>query len=138
MAEDTPKISPDDIPMGATLRPLYMGRVMNTYPVSDSEMEKISSLNGQITARFSVASFLLALAAGIWTAYIFTTEMTPAGTLASYYVAPLLLLFAIGYSVAGLVARHSRNSEWNRIKDESVPVQSMSAATPMIAQERQG
>jgi hypothetical protein len=120
---------PDSLPVpigdglsGATMRPQYMGRIMTTYPVSEPELENISTLNEQVTIRFSVASFLLALALGIWTHTIFATEMTPAGQLASVFVAPLLLAFAAGYAIAGIIARRNRKSAWARIKGEAMPI----------------
>src|SRR5258708_586066 len=101
MPNTTPDISPDGVPQGATMRPVYMGRVVNTYPVSDFELERISSLNAQVTTRCSVASLLVGLAANFLTNAIFSTSLTPAGILATYYIAPLLLAGAVGYGAAG-------------------------------------
>jgi len=131
--QGTPNIEPEGVPTGATMRPVYMGRVMNTYPVSDFELERISSLNAQVTARFSAASLLVGLAVSIWANAIFYTSLTPAGTLAAYYLAPLLFAGAAGYAVSGWIARRNRASEWQRIKSESSPVQSMAASRPLIA-----
>jgi hypothetical protein len=113
---------------GATMRPQYMGRIMTTYPVSEPELENISTLSSQITARLSVASFLLALALGIWTSAIFATELTPAGNLASVFVAPLLLLFAVGYGVAAFISRRNRASAWERIKSDALPIPTIAEA----------
>lgn len=124
MSANLPNFS-GDVPSGATMRPQYMGRTMTTYPVSEPEMDQISMLSAQVTVRFSVASFLLALAAGIWTNAVFATEMTAAGQLASYFVAPLLLLFSVGYAIGGFMARRSRTSAWGRIKSDSLPVTTM-------------
>lgn len=115
-------------------RPIYMGRIMNTYPVSDSEMKRISSVNDQVTVRCAVATLLFGLASSIWINAIFNAAMTPAGTVATFYIAPILLVFAIGYGIGGFVARRTSTSEWERIKTESAPVQSMAATVPMIAQ----
>jgi hypothetical protein len=114
------------------MRPQYMGRLMTTYPVSEPELENIAILNTQVTTRFSVASFLLALALGIWTNAIFATDMTPAGQLASTFVAPLLLLFSLGYAVGGFMSRRSRHSAWERIKSEALPVTTMAEAGGLI------
>jgi hypothetical protein len=114
------------------MRPRYMGRTMNTYPVSESEMENISSLSGQTTVRFSIASLLLGLAGSIWINAIFYTEWTPAGQLAAHYIAPLLLLFSIGYAIGGFFARNKRASAWERIKNESIPVQTVVPTPEMV------
>lgn len=110
------------------MRPQYMGRTMTTYPVSEPEMDQISSLSAQVTTRYAVASSLLALAAGIWTNAVFSSQLTAAGELATKFVAPLLLLFAIGYGVAGYRARQNRASAWERIKSEATPVQTIAEA----------
>ena len=115
------------------MRPIYMGRVVNTYPVSDFEMERISSLNAQVTTRCSVATLLLGLAANFLSNPIFSTSLTPAGVLATYYIAPLLLAGAGGYGIAAFIAWRNRASEWKKIKAESSPVQSMAASRPLIA-----
>ena len=135
MAE-TPSFS-NSVPAGATMRPKYMGRTMTTYPVSEPEMEQISSLSGQVTVRFSIASLLLGLAASIWTNAIFVTEMTPAGQLASLYAAPILLIFSLGYAVGGYLARRNRANAWEKIKSDAVPVQTvMEAGGLMVSAAR--
>ena len=127
-----------DFPGGATMRPQYMGRTMTTYPVSEPEMDQISILSAQVTTRFTVASFLFALGAGIWTNAMFATDLTPEGRLASHYVAPLLLVFSIGFAIAGLWARRNRTSTWAKIKADATPVQTIvEAGGLMIAGNRQ-
>ena len=101
---------------------------MTTYPVSDSEMEYISNLSGQVTTRFSIASLLLALAAGIWTNALFYSEFTPIAYLAMVLVAPLFLVGSIGFAVAGFIARHTRTNLWDRIRADAEPVQSVAEA----------
>jgi hypothetical protein len=127
MANTLPTFS-GNAPTGATMRPQYMGRTMTTYPVSEPEMEQISSLNAQVTTRFSVATLLLGLGTSIWTNAIFVSDMTPAGELASRYIAPLLLLFAAGYAVGGYLARRNRASVWERIKRDALPIQTVAEA----------
>jgi hypothetical protein len=136
MVRDTPTFS-NDVPAGATMRPKYMGRTVTTYPVSEPEMEQISSLNGQVTARFSIATLLLGLAASIWANAIFYTDWTPAGQLASVYLAPLLLIFSIGYAISGFLARRHRVSAWERIKSEAQPVQTLAEAGGLMITSNQ-
>ena len=133
MPDDYPNSSTGGVPSGATMQPLYMGRTVKTYPVSESEMQTISALNTQVTVRISVATLLFGLASSIWINAIFNAAMTPAGTVATYYVAPILLVFSVGYGISGYFSRRNSKAEWERIKTESVPVQSMAASVPMIA-----
>jgi hypothetical protein len=133
MDDTSPRMSPDGVPSGATMRPVYMGRVVNTYPVSDFELERISSLNDQVVTRFTTAGSLLALAAGIFTNAVFNDKLSDVAYLATIFVAPLLLLFSVGFGVGGIIARNKKTSAWDKIKTESLPVQSMAAATPLIS-----
>jgi len=107
------------------MQPRYMGRIMNTYPVSEPEMDNISSLNAQTTVRFAASTFLAGLAASIWTNAMFVTDLTPEAKVTSYFVAPLLVLFAIAFAIGGCVAHFKRNSKWQSLKNESVPIQAV-------------
>src|SRR5713101_6737424 len=86
-----------DVPSGAIMQPRYMGRIMNTYPVSEPEMEHISSLSAQTTTRYSIASLLFGIGASIWINATFYTELTPEARLATKYIAPFLVLAALGF-----------------------------------------
>jgi hypothetical protein len=134
MDSRTPSFS-NEASSGATMQPRYMGRTMTTYPVSEPEMDQISSLSGQVTARFAVASLLVGLAASIWTNAVFVNEMTPTGQLATYYVAPLLLFFAAGYALSGYLARRKRASAWDKIKLDAQPVRTIAEAGGLMLTE---
>jgi hypothetical protein len=114
------------------MRPRYMGRVMNTYPVSESEMDHVSSLHAQATVWFSVASLLFGLASSIWINATFYEALTPEGALASHYLAPMLLVFSFGFGVAGIWAIRKRASAWKQIKSESIPVQAIAPAAELV------
>lgn len=116
------------------MRPRYMGRIMNTYPVSEPEMDHIASLHAQATVRFSVASLLFGLASSIWINAMFYTTLTPEGGLASHYVAPLLLIFSAGFVIGGFWAQFKRASAWKKIKMESNPVQAVAQATALVVE----
>jgi hypothetical protein len=133
MPDDFPKATSDGVPLGATVRPIYMGRSVNTYPVSEAELRIISSLNSQVTARLSIATLLLGLAVSFWANAVFYTNLTPAGIVATYYLAPLLLVGSVGFGIAGWFARRSRSGEWDRIKSESAPINALAASHPLIA-----
>jgi hypothetical protein len=128
-----PIISPEGVPTGATISPRYMGRVVNTYPLSESEMSIITTLNDQTTVRFTAASFLAGLAFSIWIAACFTDSLNPAGELLVKLVAPLLLFFSGCFAIGGLLAKRRKNSEWDRINKESIPVPAMAASAPLIS-----
>jgi hypothetical protein len=125
-----------DVPSGATMRPRYMGRIMNTYPVSEPEMENISSLSAQASVRFSVASLLLGLAASIWTNAMFYKELTPEGVLASHYVAPLMLVFSVGFALGGFWVQRKRASAWEKIKQDSNPIEAVATTREILAPQQ--
>ena len=127
MANNTPSFSGENI-SGATMRPRYMGRTMTTYPVSEPEMEQISSLSGQVTRRFSVSTLLLGLAASIWINAIFYSELTPIAFVACFFLAPLLMIGSVGYAIGGFLARRSRASAWEKIKSDAEPMQTIAEA----------
>jgi hypothetical protein len=116
-----------DVPSGAIMQPRYMGRVMNTYPVSEPEMNNISSLSAQVTVRFSLASLAFGLGASIWVNAVFYTELTPAGVLATKYVAPVVLVIAGLLVIGGIWSIMLRKNAWEQIKKESLPVVSVPA-----------
>jgi hypothetical protein len=122
---------PGEVPSGAIMQPRYMGRVMNTYPVSEPEMDNISSLSAQSTTWFSVATFLFGLGASIWVNGTFYTEFTPEAKFAMRYVAPFLVLASIGCLIGGIWSQIRRRGAWERIKQTSNPVEAF--ATPIIA-----
>jgi hypothetical protein len=126
-----------DVPSGATMQPRYMGRTMNTYPVSDPEMEQISSLNAQATAMFSIATFLIGIGISVWINAMFYKELTPEAHIASIFVAPFLVGFGILSAVCGCWTQHKRRGAWARIKAESAPVQTIVARTAIIAEEKE-
>jgi hypothetical protein len=108
---------------GSTMQPRYMRRIMNTYPVSEPEMELISGSNDRTAARFSIMGFLAGIAATIVITALFTPDLTPEGKVLYHYGAPLLGLFAIGFGIGGFVARWKSGSTWDKIKEDSVPVE---------------
>jgi hypothetical protein len=122
-----------DVPSGATMQPRYMGRVMNTYPVGELEMNNISSLSAQATVRFSLASLAFGLGASIWTNAVFYTELTPAGVLATKYVAPAVLTIAALFAIGGIWSVVLRRNAWQQIKKESRPVETVSAPAELVA-----
>jgi hypothetical protein len=122
-----------DVPSGATMQPRYMGRIMNTYPVSEPEMNNISSLSAQVSVRFSLASLAFGLGASIWTNAVFYSELTPAGVLATKYVAPGVLIISTLFVVGGIWSMVRRHNAWEQIKKESQPVQAIVTAAEIVA-----
>ena len=111
------------------MQPRYMGRIMNTYPVSEPEMEMISSLSAQSTVRYAVSSLLVGLAATIWSSAVFTDHLNPAGVLAVRFMAPLLLFFAVCFFAGGCWAQYKKRSKWEALKREASPMQAIAPNT---------
>ncbi len=116
------------------MQPRYMGRVMNTYPVSEPEMEHISSLSAQATIRYSIATFLLGIGASIWVNATFYKELTPEAAIATRYVAPFLLFFALLFASGGAWAQYKRKDAWGKIKAESNPIQAVAPAAELVVE----
>jgi hypothetical protein len=114
------------------MQPRYMGRIMNTYPVSEPKMDHVSSLNAQTTIRYSVASLLFALGSGIWINATFYTELPPIARLATLYFAPLLLLASIGFVVGAIWSQYQRKGAWEKIKVDSYPIAAVAPATQVV------
>jgi hypothetical protein len=121
-----------DFPSGATMQPRYMGRIMNTYPVSEPEMEHISLLNAQATTLYSIATFLLGVGISIWVNASFYTQLTPEATVATKYVAPFLILFAALCALGGCWSQYKRKGAWEKIKRESSPMSAVATANPVV------
>ena len=112
---------PGEVPSGATMQPRYMMRTLDTYPVSDSEMQTISSLGADAATKFSSATFFFTLGASIWVNATFYSEFTPIAKLAVYYVAPFLVLVSAYCAIRGVLAQRNRDSAWDEIKKGANP-----------------
>jgi hypothetical protein len=104
---------------GATVTPLYVQRQMKVYAIHGHEIDTISVFNTTSTACLMLASFVASAAFSIWINRIFYAELTPAGVVASNYVAPGLLMLAAAFAIVAIVAIRKGKSTWKRIKDES-------------------
>lgn len=111
-----------------------MGRTMNTYPVSEPEMEQISSLSAQAAGYFSAATFLIGIGASIWVNAMFYTQLTPEGAVATKFVAPFLVGFGVISGITGFCAQMRRRGKWARIRAESNPIQAVATSTEMVVQ----
>lgn len=130
MVDSSPTVG--EVPSGATMQPRYMGRIMNTYPVSEPEMDHISELNAQATIRYSISSLCLGLASSIWTNAMFVAEFTPVGQFASTYIAPFFSILAVSFLVGGYVAQRNRKNEWAKIKADSSPLQAFATTVENV------
>jgi hypothetical protein len=125
MAEGTPNppeargIVEGDIPKGATISAAYGKREVKTYPVLENEFDNLSSLNTLAIVFFSVGSFLLSAAIGVWVNAVFNVQLTPAGEVASKWVAPGVLVLSVVFYALGLWANHRGASTWQKIKRET-------------------
>ena len=114
------------------MQPLYMGRTMNTYPVSEPEMEFISMLNAQATVRYSAATFIFGIALSIWINATFYEQLTPLAQLTTRYGAPFFLFISALFAIGGGMAQYQRGSIWDKIKAESTPIPYAVAAVAAI------
>lgn len=108
-----------ELQVGATVTPLYVQRQMKVYAIHGHEIDSISMFNATATACFTLAAFIGGAALSIWINRIFYTELTPAGIVASSYVAPGLLLLSAVFVIVGIIAIVKRQSSWRTIKSES-------------------
>jgi hypothetical protein len=124
MIEET-ETSPDEanvaneLQIGATVTPLYVKRQMKVYAIHGHEIDTLSLFNATATTCFTIAAFIASAGLSIWINRIFYADLTPAGIVASYYVAPGLIVLALIFVIIGIVAICKRRSTWNMIKSES-------------------
>lgn len=104
---------------GASVQPFYVQRTMKVYAINEHEVQTLSSLNAQATVFFSLGSFFLSAALGIWTNAAFATEPSAMSQVANMFIAPGCLVVAVAFMILGWVAMRSRNSTWQTIKNES-------------------
>jgi len=106
-------------PGGATITTVYLGRQVNAYAVFEPEIESFSTLNTIATVAISLASGFISMAIGIEANAAFAKDMTPAGEIMAYFVAPGLVILGV---IAGVVAGKSiasRRTAWQAVKAQS-------------------
>ncbi len=136
MASGQPRLGAP-IPAGATVRPLYMGRSVMTYPVHELEMNMIGTLNAQTTLFSSFATLALGYAGSIWINAAFYTSLTPMGMLAARYIAPLMGCLAAVFALLALFSWSKRRDLWAQIKRQSAPMETeMTAASVAVSASR--
>ena len=118
-APDSPDIASQN-PLGATITTAYTGRIVKVIALLNSELETISSLNTQATIYISVASSLIALAAGVWVTAGFTpiSALPPAGILLMNIGAPVLVFLGIVFVALACLAFRSKRSLLSNLRME--------------------
>lgn len=119
MGDSLPSV-PSQTAGGATVQSEYMGRTMKCYPVHETEMESLSTMNTEATVFFSSMSACIALAAGIVTNAIFAERSTEMSKFATLIGAPFLGGLAILFGCLGVYTAYRRSALWGRIKQEAV------------------
>ena len=89
------------------------------YARTESEVSTISSINTQVSVNFSLASFLVSAAIGVYSNVAFATSLTPAGALAQSYAAPLTLVIAAIFLARGIGGVRRRSRLWGELKSQS-------------------
>jgi len=88
---------------------------MRAYAVYEDEVASLSYLNTQSTIFFMLASALISFAVSIWVNAVFYTGLTPAGELATRYVAWALLVLGLVFAALGAHALFARVRAWRNI-----------------------
>jgi hypothetical protein len=122
-----------DAGAGAVVQPQYMGRVMKCYPVHESEMEMLSTLNTETTVFFSVASGAIGYALSIWINASFAAALTDKARVALGVAPVVFLVGVIALAVAAYQAWR-RAGLWGKIKREAVAIPSAVSQTSIVAQ----
>jgi hypothetical protein len=104
---------------GASVNPIYTRRNMTMYALTESEITTISQLNTDVSLHFSIASFLLSMALGVYTNALFYDKLNSAGSLAQGFAAPLVLLLGMVFAIRGLFGLKRRSDLWSKLKTES-------------------
>lgn len=110
---------PSDNPSGAIIVTAYARRRVIAYPVIESEIGRISTLNTLSSVCFSVMSAFVSFAVGIWVNALFVANPPAEGKILSEVVAPACCFAAIVAAGLGLWAVHSRSNAWRDIRRES-------------------
>jgi hypothetical protein len=116
-----PKISVDT-PAGALVKSSYLERDVLVYGMLEPEAEMLSSLNGQVTIYFSLASAVASVAIGIWINAAFAEKLTSTGDAATHLLAPACLVLSAIFALLGIGIRRTRSTMWERIKRQSRPI----------------
>ncbi len=101
-------------------------RTMKVYAVTESDMKSMKLTTAYASIAFSFAVAFFGYAADIIISCIFSTSLTPAAKAASYELAPVLVICAVLFLVAGIKAQMDKNSVWNDI-EKSTKHQSLGA-----------
>jgi apolipoprotein N-acyltransferase len=122
LAEDggfTPAISPSSAVHGAIIHPVYAKREVMHFAVSEHELSTLTLVNAQVVFCSSAATFLVGIGMtiliGIWLSNTSNSTTDILGRVA----APLILIFALAFAIAGVVLWRWRGGSINRIKRES-------------------
>lgn len=104
---------------GATVRSLYVERDVKVYAIQESEVDSLSHFNTLATVSFSLATLFTSLPISLWANAAFSTELTPIGRIATFYLAPVGLILSGICCMSGIWALYKRSSTWSRIRSES-------------------
>ncbi len=110
---------PSDNPSGATIVTAYARRRVQAYPVFESEIRSISTLNTLSAVCFSVMSAFISFAVAIWVTALFVQKPPPEGIILSEVAAPACCVVAVVAAGLGIWAIYSRSNAWKDIRRES-------------------
>ena len=104
---------------GSTVRSLYVEREVKVFAVQENEFNSLSNMSTFATLMYTLASVLFAYAISIWSNAVFYDKLTPAGIVATKFIAPGLVLLGLVFLVAAITATVKRSGLWRTIKRES-------------------
>ena len=104
---------------GAVVQIFTTERAVRFYPITESELKSIGSMDALANTLLAIGVGLISLALGGWINAVFSEKLTASGQIMVYAFAPILAV--VGAIVLWLCHKtyKSRSTSWQHILDES-------------------
>lgn len=102
-------------PAGSQLFMLHAQRVMKVYPIVESELNTITTMNWLSSLGFSIGGLFLGIVLNIWIGSSFYTELVPEAKIMVHLVAPISLGLSIIFFGISILAVIFRGSTWRAV-----------------------
>jgi hypothetical protein len=100
-----------------TVKPGY--REVPGYPVTEDDLEDLSTLDTQAQIYFALASFCASFCVGVMMDGVWATTLTPEGAVLRAYGPWVFGTFALAFGVLGWLSRQRRSNRVERIKRQT-------------------